>query len=213
MRRFPVSQAGTYPFGISPQIGRPAKCHVLHSPFRSIASIRPAAKRFVELNGRRHYLGPHGTKTSRLEYDRLVGEWLQHGRQIQPTTGGGVLSVMELIVAYLHYARGYYRKVGQPTHEVRDITLSLRPVKAIYGRQPCAEFGPTALKVVRQQMVDGGLARKLVNQRIGRIKRMFKWGAAAELIPAKIPQALAMVEGLKRGRTPRKGQPGRPATA
>jgi integrase len=30
---------------------------------------------------------------------------------------------------------------------------------------------------------------------------MFKWGAAAELIPASIPQALSMVEGLKIGRT------------
>ena len=36
---------------------------------------------FVELNGHRHYLGPHGTKASKLEYDRLTGEWLANGRR------------------------------------------------------------------------------------------------------------------------------------
>ena len=162
---------------------------------------KASGQAFVELNGRRYYLGPHGTKASKLEYDRLVAEWLQHGRQIPPSTESGELTVVELMVAYVHFVRGYYRKDGRPTHEVRDITLSLRPVKTLYGRQLCSEFGPTALKVVRQKMIDDGLARKLVNQRVGRIKRMFKWGAGAELIPASIPQALAMVDGLKRGRT------------
>ena len=58
------------------------------------------------------------------------------------------------------------------------------------------------------------LARKLINQRIGRIKRMFKWGAAAELIPASIPQALSMVEGLKMrpDRGPRDEADCRPST-
>jgi integrase len=172
---------------------------------RSIPSYRKhraSGQAIVSLNGRDFYLGPHGAKASRIAYDRLIGEWLQQGRQIQPGAAGDELSVVELIAAYLHYVRGYYRKPdGTPTNEVRDITLSMRPVKALYGRQPCCEFGPTALKVVRQKMVDDGMARKTINQRIGRVKRMFKWGAAAELIPAMIPQALSMVEGLKCGRT------------
>ncbi len=172
---------------------------------------RASGQAVVSLNGRDFYLGPHGTKASKLEYDRLIGEWLQQGRQIQPATGGD-LSVVELIAAYLHHVRGYYRKTdGTPTNEVRDVHLSLRPVKALYGRQPCSEFGPTALKVVRERMVTDGLSRKTANQRIGRVKRMFKWGAAAELIPANIPQALSMVEGLKYGRTEaREAAPVRP---
>ncbi len=162
---------------------------------------RATGQAIVTLNGRDFYLGPHGTKVSKAEYDRIIGEWLQQGRQIQPARGSGSLSVVELIVSYMHFVRGYYRKDGRPTSEVESIRLSLKPVKELYGRQPCDEFGPTALKVVRQAMVNDGLARKLVNQRVGRIKRMFKWGAGAELIPASIPQSLSMVEGLKRGRT------------
>jgi hypothetical protein len=120
---------------------------------------RASGQAIVSLNGRDFYLGPHGAKASKLEYDRLIGEWLQQGRQIQPARDGGQLSVVKLIAAYLHFVDGYYRKDDRPTSEVRDIQLSLRPLKALYGRKMCAEFGPTALKVVRQRMVADGLSR------------------------------------------------------
>jgi hypothetical protein len=47
---------------------------------RSVPSYRKhraSGQAIVTLCGRDFYLGPHGTKVSRDEYDRLVGEWLQ----------------------------------------------------------------------------------------------------------------------------------------
>jgi integrase len=44
-----------------------------------------------------------------------------------------------------------------------------------------------------------GLSRKLVNQRIDHIKRVFKWGASEELLPASVYEALTTVAGLRRG--------------
>jgi len=41
---------------------------------------RATGQAVVTLSGRYFYLGPHGTRASRLEYDRLIGEWLQNGR-------------------------------------------------------------------------------------------------------------------------------------
>ena len=38
---------------------------------------RASGQAVVSLNGRDFYLGPHGTRASKLEYDRLIGEWLQ----------------------------------------------------------------------------------------------------------------------------------------
>ena len=41
---------------------------------------KQSGQAIVTLGGRDHLLGPHGTKTSKAEYDRLIGEWLQNGR-------------------------------------------------------------------------------------------------------------------------------------
>ena len=50
-------------------------------------------------------------------------------------------------------------------------------------------------------MLDDGLCRGVINQRIGRIVRMFKWGVSEELVPEAVHRALATVRGLERGRT------------
>ena len=39
----------------------------------------------VTLNGRDFYLGPWGTRASRLEYDKLVAEWMSADRQLPVT--------------------------------------------------------------------------------------------------------------------------------
>ena len=155
---------------------------------RSVPQYRKhkaSGQAFVELSGKRIYLGPYGTKISKLEYDRLTGEWLQNGRKIE-TPDVSEVTIAELLVAFLTWARGYYNKNGEPTSEVRDIELSLRSLRELYARTPCSDFGPIALKAVRQRMIDAGLSRGVINQRIGRIKRMFQWGAGDEMIPASI---------------------------
>jgi integrase len=52
------------------------------------------------------------------------------------------------------------------------------------------------VKTIRQ-----GLCRGVVNQRIGRIKRVFRWAVENELVAASVYQALAAVSGLQRGRS------------
>ena len=49
-------------------------------------------------------------------------------------------------------------------------------------------------------MIVGGLSRNLINQRIGRIVRAFKWAVGEELIPATIHHGLRAVTGLQMGR-------------
>jgi hypothetical protein len=40
-------------------------------------------------------------------------------------------------------------------------------------------------------MIEHGLARRTINQHVGRIKRLFKWAVAQELIELRISQALS----------------------
>jgi integrase len=153
----------------------------------------------VTINGRDHYLGPHGTKASRLEYDRLISEWLTSGRC--PTFGRPehVITITELIVGYLEYAKGYYG--DNPRGEFANMRHALRPMRRVYGNHPANEFGPLQLKAVREKFLATGNSRKHINTQIRRIIRVFRWGVSEGLIPPDVPQTLAMVPGLRRGHT------------
>ena len=160
---------------------------------------RKSGQAIVTLCGKDFYLGPHGTQASRREYDRLVGEWLQNGRHLAVETAG--ITVTELAARYWRFAKEYYRKYGQCTGTAPNIKITLRILRRRYGQTNACDFGPLALKAVRQSMVDAGQSRRYVNDNIDRIKRMFRWAAAEQLVPPSIPQALSMVPGLRKGRT------------
>src|SRR5581483_6011251 len=57
------------------------------------------------------------------------------------------------------------------------------------------------LKAVRDEMIRSGLSRPSVNQRVGVIKRAFKWAVSEELIPGAALESLRAVAGLAKGRT------------
>ena len=59
---------------------------------------RSSGQAVCTINGKDHYLGPYGTKASKIEYDRLIGEWLAAGR---PRCGATV--VVDCIVGATGY--------------------------------------------------------------------------------------------------------------
>ncbi len=161
---------------------------------------RASGQAVVTLNGRDYYLGPHGTRASKLDYDRLIGEWLQSGRN--PLLGStDELTVIELCARYWQYAKKYYSKDGKCTGEAPNIKLALRFLRDWYKTTPASEFGPLALQAVRQRMIEADNSRSYVNAQIGRIKRMFKWGVAEELVPPAVYEGLRAVSGLRHGRS------------
>lgn len=167
----------------------------------------------VTLDGKDFYLGPHGTKASRTEYDRLVGEWQAHGRRLPASNGTPAdLTINELMLAYVGFVEDYYRRAdGTHTTEVANIHYAMRPLKALYGHTCVVEFGPLALQAVMARMIELDWTRRHINKSGQRIKRMFKWGTARELIPASVYHGLQAVEGLRRGRSKaREAEPVKP---
>jgi integrase len=160
---------------------------------------RSSGQGVVTLSGRDHYCGRYGTPESRAAYDRLIAEWLLAGR-----AGGdraADLTISELGVAYLKWAKTYYTRRSAATTEPSTIALALRPLRALYGDALAAEFGPLRLKAVRETMIaEGRLCRREINRRIRHLVRLFRWGAGEELVAASVPQALSCVPGLKAGR-------------
>jgi integrase len=88
-----------------------------------------------------------------------------------------------------------------PTPEQGVIKAALRWLTILYADESIKDFGPKALKAVRNGMLEGDLSRQTINKFVDRIKRMFCWGVEEELVPETVYRALLAVKGLEQGRT------------
>jgi len=155
---------------------------------------------FVDLDGRRVYLGEWDSPQSKQAYQRLLIE-RRRGVFMQAADGDEIL-VSELIAAFLDHARTYYRDVdGNPTRECANIAPMLRLLVDLYGDQPASRFDARALKNVRQAMIEKGYARGTINRLIVRLRSIFKWAVSEGLIDAEVHVSLSTVGGLRAGRT------------
>lgn len=170
----------------------------------------------IRHQGRDLYLGPYGDPVTLERYARFVAELAAPAtsHQQQSSTDGAAvadpdLTISELILQFLDYAERYY---GPESREPVSLQAAFRAVNELYGSTRAREFGPRALKAVRQHMIDvSKLSRAEINRRIGRIKRGFKWAVSEELIPANVFHGLQAVTGLRRGRSEaRETEPIRP---
>ena len=100
----------------------------------------------VTIEGRDHYLGPYRSKASKVEYDRLVGEWLARGRPDTPQAAVDEITITELVAAYWPFAKTHYQKHGQPTSQIGLLRLSFRPLLRLYGPSMANRFGPLSLQ-------------------------------------------------------------------
>lgn len=170
---------------------------------------KPSGQAVIYLNRHPVYLGPYGSERSHERYEQEVARW-----RVRCATGADAShdlsmqvpscrTVAELILAYLRHAKGYYVDGhGATTKEFVEMKLAARPLRQVHGGTLLTDFGPRALKEVRAHMVDGGtLCRDVINRRINRLRRIFKWGVSEELAPPGTYEALRAVDPLKQGRT------------
>lgn len=160
---------------------------------------------FVMIDGQRVYLGRYGSEASKEKYARLLAEANRSKQTVTPR-GDGV-TVNDCLAAYWTFATGYYVKNGAPTVEIQKIREAGRIVAKLYGSALAAHFGPLDLKTCRQAFIDKGNCRRLVNEHTIRIRRILRWCAGEEMIPAAVCDGLATVDGLKRGRTEAQDRP------
>jgi integrase len=159
---------------------------------------------YVRIDGKKINLGRYGTPESYERYAELIkalrGE-TPPPQAPEPPQEPHDLTISELLVQYLAYAVEYYQAGSGKKTEVDDLKHVLRTLRRLEGATLAKDFGPLKLKAVRQAFIEMNHSRAYINKNVDRIRRVFKWAAADELIPASVPQALSMVAGLKRGRT------------
>jgi integrase len=165
-------------------------------------------------------LGKYGTPQSCAEYLRVLAEWEANGRRCpQPVASAPDLTVNELLLAFWQHAEQHYRRPdGTPTAEIDCLRAALRPLRQFYGHTPVKDFGPLALKAVRQRMVESvdertkrPWCRRTINLHTYRIRSVFKWGVEQEMVPASVLHALQALRGLQKRRSAaRESEPVKP---
>lgn len=162
---------------------------------------------YVRLDGKQVFLGRHGSAECRARYERAIAEWLSRDKSPRPAPSSA--AVVDLLAAFMAHALAYYRDGdGNPTGEHRNYLDALRPVRRLYGTSRAADFGPAELKAVRAAMVASGLSRGVVNARVNKIRRVWKWGAAEGLVDAAVYTALMTLDPLRKHRTDAPESPG-----
>jgi len=162
---------------------------------------KPSGQAVVTLNGKDHYLGPHRTAASKEAYNRLVQEWLVRGRRLPESNIDLIVNTVILAYWCVMELSVTSSASGTTPGELYNQRSALRIVRELYGRTPAAEFGPLALKAVRQKMIDTGWCRAFVNRQVNRVRRMFRWAVSEELVPAHVYHGLQSVEGLRQGKS------------
>ncbi len=161
----------------------------LHSPTgRAVMTVYDRSGKPHEL-----YLGEHGSAESKAKYARVCAELLPGCIYLGDSDSP---AVVDLILGFWKHCQGYY---GESEQEM--IRSALRILRELHGDTRAEDFGPKALKAVRDVMVAKGWARTYVNAQVTRITRLFKWAASEELVPATIYQSLRTLVGLQEGRS------------
>jgi len=173
----------------------------IHVPKYSLHKASGQAR--VIIRGKHHYLGKFGSAESRKKYVDLIGNQFQEESKLPEAPVGEFpsLSIDELISHYLDHAEKYYCFEGKTTKEYTCMVEAVRHLRPLYSDSEARDFGPKKLTIVREGMIRAGLARTVINNRVNRIKRVFKWAVSIELIPPSVYQAIRTLDGLKFGRS------------
>lgn len=167
---------------------------------------KPSGQGYARLNGRTVYLGKYGTDESKARYAEVIAEWLTGQSSSQ-----FVITLDEIALRYLEFAKGYYRKHGEPTNEAQSIHAVLRLLIAFAGPQRVCDFTPRRFREFRDWLIeqpdrrfkngDRKLSRQYVNKSMQKIVRCFKWGVAEGIVSPESWNALKAVDGLRKGRS------------
>ena len=177
-------------------------------PKRNIPNYRlhkATGQAFVELGGRRFYLGKHGSKASRELYEQRIAEHLANGRRLPPTKTMASISCQELAVHYIEWAEKHH--VKQPK-SFRHCKKAMSFLVKHYGKVSVDEFSARSLLYLQDHIVNSPnerngspLTRNTVNRYVGLIKQAFKFGAKFGWVEPSTHCALQVVDQLRKGHT------------
>jgi len=114
---------------------------------------------------------------------------------LQDNKTGDVL-ISELAAGFIQHAES--RNMDKA--DVGHFKTTIGYLVEVYGGLSVNEFSPKKLKIVRDQMVKAGtLSRPMINKYVGKIRTIFSWGIAEEVINPNIEHSLRALKALRKG--------------
>jgi len=163
-----------------------------------------------------HYLkGLYNSPESRLEYEQIRARIAAHIilKTPAPKRSSDELCIADLLVEYFRFAMTHYS--GRGASQYQHMHSAAEPLRELFASLNVSEFGPLklaecrdyfrTLHVRRPLRSDGKSKREPctrtgINQRVQRIKRIFRWGVSQEIVDATTLVALDSLDGLRKGK-------------
>lgn len=151
------------------------------------------------------YLGRYDSPESRLAYATLIqrlmaGETVTTGKPAAPPS----VTVNELLLRFVTEELPRYAEA-----ERFCLMGAIRITRQLFGESDVVDFGPLALRAVRNAMVAGDpdavpkprkpWSRSFTNKQTKRLRLVFRWGVSWEMVPQAVADALGAVKSLARG--------------
>jgi integrase len=169
---------------------------------RSVGSDRAC----VRIGGKKVDLGVWDSPESRERYDEIVREYMAADRHAEIITSGvkptrETITIQEMARAYMDHAAVYYGPADDKKGTTYNLRFTFRILREQYGSLAVKDFGPQRLKRLIDVYVGMDHSRKTVSMHVDRIRRMFKWATAEELIDGSVYHALLAVSAPRKGRS------------
>jgi len=167
-----------------------------------------------DLDGNQVWFGHKSKPEGAQRYAQFLAD-IQRGRDVGRPTKPAAPSlarprVNEVCLRFMtDYCPRYKTSSGEPSAEIRCFQGVIRILRGLYGNTVADNFGPLALRSVRDVMIEKGWSRKFVNKQVIRLRLIFRVGVSWELVRAEVLAGLDSVPSLAIGETEADDQPER----
>jgi integrase len=168
--------------------------------------IGSRGRALVEFRRHRFYFGQHGTPKANAAYDNWVRRFLAgefDGPRPQVAFKTSRMSIARLAVFYLGYLQRCVEEKTCSPAEFCNTKGSVELVVGRFRRLDASAFGAPELVDVQSDMIRKGWRHRVVNQRINRVRKWFRWAVMAmpeSDVNGEQVADLAVVDGLRKGR-------------
>lgn len=155
---------------------------------------RASGQERVRWKGKDIYLGPIGSPESRRRYAELLIELAgAEAAQSASTAAAAGPTIAVAVARWLAEKAPTYDPAGQFVPVMRH---AFGPLLAVHAGLPCSAFDADALEAVRAEMVRRQWCATLVNDRVARLRSLWRWAERRKLAPPGSWAALRVLEPL-----------------